>query len=53
MNFLELFNRNFLIAAHRGASFLYPENTMSALIGCIGDCDFIEVDIVLSSDCVA
>ena len=50
MNFLELFNRNSLIAAHRGASSQYPENTMSAIRGSIGQCDFIEIDVQLSKD---
>jgi glycerophosphoryl diester phosphodiesterase len=50
MNFLELFNRKNLYAAHRGLSSLYPENTMSALRGSIGHCDFIEIDVQLSKD---
>lgn len=50
MNFLELFNRKNLFAAHRGLSSYYPENTMSAIRGSIGHCDFIEVDVQLSKD---
>ncbi|MEA3498667.1 MAG: glycerophosphodiester phosphodiesterase family protein [Campylobacterota bacterium] len=50
MNFLELFNRNGLIAAHRGARSISPENTLSALKKSIGHCDFIEVDVQLSCD---
>ncbi len=53
MNFLELFNRPGLIAAHRGARSLRPENTLSALRKSIGHCDFIEVDVQLSRDGVA
>ncbi len=50
MYFLELFNRNGLIAAHRGARSVAPENTLSALKKSIGHCDFIEVDVQLSRD---
>lgn len=50
MNFLELFKQNGLIAAHRGISSLYPENTMAAIRACIGQCDFIEIDVQLSKD---
>ncbi len=53
MNFIELFNRPNLIAAHRGASANYPENTMVALKNSVGHCDFIEVDVALSRDGVA
>lgn len=50
MNFLELFNHKHLYGAHRGLSSCYPENTMSAIKGSIGHCDFIEVDVQLSKD---
>ena len=50
MNFLELFNRKSLIAAHRGARLIAPENTLSAIKASIGHCDFIEIDVQLSSD---
>lgn len=50
MKFLELYKKGKLIAAHRGASGSYPENTISAIRGCIGKSDFIEVDIQLSQD---
>ncbi len=50
MNFTELLKKPNLIAAHRGASALYPENTMLALRKSVGHCDFIEVDVALSSD---
>ncbi|MCK5110603.1 MAG: glycerophosphodiester phosphodiesterase [Arcobacteraceae bacterium] len=53
MNFLELFNKHGLIAAHRGARAICPENTMSALKSSIGHCDFIEIDVQLSRDGVA
>lgn len=50
MSFLKLFESSELIAAHRGARSIYPENTLSAIRACVGHCDFIEVDIQLSSD---
>ncbi|MCD6433450.1 MAG: glycerophosphodiester phosphodiesterase [Sulfurimonas sp.] len=53
MNFLELFKKKHLVAAHRGACSLAPENTMSAIKASVGHCDFIEVDVQLSSDGVA
>jgi len=53
MNFLKLFSNTGLIAAHRGARSITPENTMSALKASVGFCDFIEIDVRLSSDCVA
>ena len=53
MNFLELFNKSALIGAHRGARSTHPENTLSALKASIGHCDFIEIDVQLSSDEVA
>lgn len=53
MNFLQLFKHTGLIAAHRGANSIRPENTMSALKRSAGHCDFIEIDVQLSSDCVA
>jgi len=53
MNFLKLFTNIGLIAAHRGANSIAPENTMSALKASVGECDFIEIDVRLSSDSVA
>lgn len=53
MNFIELFRRKSLIAAHRGASSIAPENTLLAMKKSVGVCDFIEVDVQLSSDGVA
>ncbi len=50
MNFLELFKRPKLIGGHRGSRTLRPENTLSSLKESIGHCDFIEVDVQLSSD---
>lgn len=50
MNFLKLFEKNNLVAAHRGANSTQPENTMSALVASLNHCDFIEVDVQLSSD---
>ncbi|OIP53474.1 MAG: glycerophosphodiester phosphodiesterase [Helicobacteraceae bacterium CG2_30_36_10] len=50
MNFLELLNRTGLIGAHRGARYIAPENTMRSLKVSVGFCDFIEIDVQLSSD---
>jgi glycerophosphoryl diester phosphodiesterase len=53
MNFLELFKKSGLIGAHRGARSLAPENTLKALQMSLGRCDFMEIDVQLSSDKVA
>ena len=53
MNFLELFSKKPLIVAHRGASSIAPENTLLAMKKSVGHCDFIEIDVQLSSDGVA
>lgn len=53
MNFLELFKKKSLIAAYRGGSSNSPENTLLAMQKSIGYCDFIELDVQLSSDGVA
>ncbi len=53
MNFLKLFEKPNLIAAHRGARAIKPENTLSALRASIGHYDFLEIDVRLSSDGVA
>ncbi len=52
MNFLSIFTKPALIAAHRGDRSLKPENTLSALRSSIGKCDFIETDVQLSKDLV-
>ncbi|GIU00246.1 glycerophosphoryl diester phosphodiesterase [Sulfurovum sp. TSL6] len=52
MNFLELFKKPNLIAAHRGDRSQKPENTLSAIRSCIGKCDFIEIDVQLTKDLV-
>ena len=52
MNFLELFKRPHLIAAHRGDRSKKPENTLSALASCVGRCDFAEIDVQLTKDLV-
>jgi len=52
MNFLKLFKKPDLIAAHRGDRSLKPENTLSALVSSIGKCDFIEIDIQLTHDLI-
>ena len=50
MNFLDLFAKPGLIAAHRGDRSIRPENTLSALRSSIGKCDFIEIDVQFSKD---
>ena len=50
MNFLALFKKPNLIAAHRGDRSQKPENTLSALASSIGKCDFIEIDVRLTKD---
>lgn len=50
MNFLKLLNFPALFAAHRGARSIAPENTLSALKKSVGHCDFVEIDVQLSSD---
>ena len=52
MNFLELFKKPNLIAAHRGDSSQKPENTLSALASSIGKCDFVEIDVQLTKDLI-
>lgn len=52
MNFLELFCKPDLIAAHRGDRSQEAENTLSALRSAIGKCDFIEIDVQLTKDLV-
>jgi len=53
MNFLTLFTKPNLIAAHRGARSVQAENTLSALRASVGKCDFIECDVQLSKDATA
>ena len=53
MNFLTLFTKTDLIAAHRGDRSAQPENTLAALHSSIGKCDFIEIDVQLSSEAIA
>ena len=53
MNFIKLFEKKSLIAAHRGANSIAPENTLLAMKKSVGHCDFIEIDVQLSSDGVA
>ncbi len=52
MNFLNLFKKPNLIAAHRGDNRQKPENSLSALVSSIGKCDFIEVDVQLTKDLI-
>ncbi|MEA3373772.1 MAG: glycerophosphodiester phosphodiesterase family protein [Campylobacterota bacterium] len=53
MNFIELFAKPSLIAAHRGDRSHQPENTLAALQSSVGKCDFIEIDVQLSRDGIA
>ncbi len=53
MNFLTLLTKPNLIAAHRGARSVQPENTLAALRSSVGKCDFIECDVQLSKDAIA
>lgn len=53
MNFLDLFKKPGLIAAHRGARSLAPENTLKALQLSQGRCDFAEIDVQLCRDEIA
>jgi glycerophosphoryl diester phosphodiesterase len=50
MKFLELMKKKGLVAAHRGARSIAPENTLSALKKSIGKWDFVEIDVQLSRD---
>ncbi|WP_201352175.1 glycerophosphodiester phosphodiesterase [Hydrogenimonas urashimensis] len=50
MRFIDLFSKPHLIAAHRGDRSRFPENTLAALKGSIGRCDFVEMDIRLTKD---
>lgn len=50
MNFLKLLDFPALFAAHRGARSIAPENTLIALKKSAGYCDFVEIDVQLSSD---
>jgi uncharacterized protein with PIN domain len=52
MNFLALFKKPNLIAAHRGNRSQKPENTLAALVSSIGKCDFIEIDVQLTKDLI-
>lgn len=52
MDFLELFNKPNLIAAHRGDRSRKPENTLGALVSSVGRCDFAEIDVQLTKDLV-
>ncbi len=50
MRFIDLFKKPNLIAAHRGDRSHFPENTLAALRGAIGKCDFVEMDLWLTKD---
>ena len=52
MDFLELFKKPNLIAAHRGDRSRKPENTLGALVSSVGRCDFAEIDVQLTKDLV-
>lgn len=50
MSFFDNFKKKNLIAAHRGYSSKYPENTMIAFENSVGKSDFIEFDVQLTKD---
>ncbi len=50
MTFFDNFSSHQLIAAHRGFRACFPENTLSAFLGSLNRCHFIELDIQLSKD---
>lgn len=50
MDFSTLLHSTGLIAAHRGARCVAPENTLSALKASVGRCDFIEIDVLFSKE---
>jgi len=50
VNFWNNFNKESLIAAHRGYSSNYPENTLLAFKEASTLCDFIELDVSYSKD---
>ncbi|MDT8337620.1 MAG: glycerophosphodiester phosphodiesterase family protein [Sulfurimonas sp.] len=50
MKFLELMKKKGIVAAHRGARSIAPENTLLSLQKSIGRCDFVEIDAQLSKD---
>jgi len=42
-----------LVGAHRGHRAYFPENTLIAFEDCIGNCDYIEIDIQFTADGIA
>lgn len=50
MNFFSQFNKQHLIAAHRGFRALYPENTLLSFKKSINQCDFLEFDVQFTKD---
>jgi glycerophosphoryl diester phosphodiesterase len=48
---LNIFQKQFFVIAHRGASAYYPENTMSAFRAAVDmNADMIELDVLISKD---
>ena len=45
-------NDDFLILAHRGASQIFPENTLLSMRGALGTADYLEMDLQLTKDYV-
>ena len=45
-------NDDFLILAHRGASQIFPENTLLSMRGALGTSDYLEMDLQLTKDYV-
>ncbi len=50
MTFFDRFSSPHLIAAHRGARALRPENTLAAFTASLGHCHFIEIDVQMTRD---
>ncbi len=50
VNFFDNFKKKNLIAAHRGYSYNYPENTMIAFEKSVGKSDLIEFDVQFTKD---
>jgi len=50
MGFWDTFDKDRLIAAHRGFRSIRAENTMAAFEASIGRCDFVELDVGFSRD---
>lgn len=50
MSFFSQFDKEHLIASHRGFRAIYPENSMLAFKKAVGKCDFLEFDVQFTKD---